>query len=177
MGEFDEFKNAKLCKKTKLNLIPPAGPVDGGRQDPRDGRRSSWGSRRWRGASWGWTLSTISPLTPPSLSSSLLLSSPQSPPSIWSWQHYTLLWSHQFICVQNESLKRYQLNDNVLMIKKKEKMFTFYLLPDNRELKLVPRWEITRSKDHFFTFTILISHGIDIDDIDIHCQWHPPNEC
>ena len=78
---------------------------------------------------------------------------------------------------QNESLKRYQINDNVLMIKKKENMFTFYLLPDNRELKLVPRWEITRSKDHFFTFTILISHGIDIDDIDIHCQWHPPNEC
>ena len=58
----------------------------------------------------------------------------------------------------------------------------FYLLPDNRELKLGLRWEITRSKDHFFIFTILSSHGIDIhnidiDDIDIHCHWHPPNEC
>ena len=32
-------------------------------------------------------------------------------------------------------------------------MFTFYLLPDNRELKLGPRWEVTRSKDHFFLYS------------------------
>ena len=63
-----------------------------------------------------------------------------------------------------------------------KKMFRFYLLPDNRELKLGQGWEVTRSKDHFLIFTILSSHGIDIhnidiDDIDIHCHWHPPNEC
>ena len=83
-------KMQKLQKKSEPN--PPAGPVDGGRQDPWDGRRSSWGSRRWRGASWGWTLSTTSPLPSPSL----LLSSPPSSPSIWYWQNNMITSIHLF---------------------------------------------------------------------------------
>ena len=51
-------------------------------------------------------------------------------------------------------------------------MFTFYLLPDNRELKLGQGWEVTRSKDHFLIFTILSSHGIDIHNIQFPWYWY-----